>query len=396
MPEQHSTKIGGSSAARVIACPGSLPRSAKIPDGPSSEYAREGTALHTCMELLLTEQETLATVAGVFIEVEGIDVEITEDHVEERLRPALELFNAFLDDLEKRTGAVAEFELEQRVGFTGNLEGCFGTADVIGRCGDVAFVLDWKFGQGVGVKAENNIQLQFYAGAAMETADTADLFEGVSDICLAIVQPSCREVQPLQMAWVTPAVLSELRVDLVEALALTELGDAAPLETGAHCKWCPVQPICPKHFNMAAEAVEKGVPDDAWDPEELAESLELADEVEGWIKAVREFAHARLEDGREVPGWKLVLKRASRRWADVEALEDWARENRLLKVFFPRKPIGIGEADKVVKKRKLAIPDRLIVSSSTGTTIAKADDKRPGVTNAVEDLARIAKNAGLV
>ena len=395
MPEEHSTKIGGSSAARVIACPGSLPRSAKIPDS-TSEYAREGSALHVCMELLLTEQETLGSLPGVCIEVDGVDVEITQEHVEDRLQPAMDLFDEFLDEIEKRTDAVAEFELEQKVGFTGNLDGCWGTADVIGRCGPVAFVLDWKFGQGVGVKAENNIQLQFYAGAALETSTTADLFDGATDVCLAIVQPSCREVKPLQMAWITPGVLSELRDDLVKALALTELGDEAPLDTGPHCKWCPVKPMCPKHFNLAADAVEKGLPDDAWDPAELAESLELADEVEGWAKAVREFAHERLEDGREVPGWKLVLKRASRRWADTTALEDWARENRMLKVFFPRKPIGIGEADKVVKRKKLDLPDRLIVSSSTGTTIARADDKRPGVTNAIEDLARIAKNAGLV
>jgi len=41
--------------------------------------------------------------------------------------------------------------------------------------------------------------------------------------------------------------------------------------------------------------------------------------------------------------------------------------------------ISPAQAEKVLKKRKLALPDDLVVSVSSGTTLASADDPRPAV-----------------
>jgi hypothetical protein len=41
----HSTIVGGSTASRVINCPGSVALVAKMPPRPSSSYADEGTLL---------------------------------------------------------------------------------------------------------------------------------------------------------------------------------------------------------------------------------------------------------------------------------------------------------------------------------------------------------------
>ncbi len=43
---QHSSIVGGSTAKRVINCPGSVALVAKMPPKPSSKYADEGTLLH--------------------------------------------------------------------------------------------------------------------------------------------------------------------------------------------------------------------------------------------------------------------------------------------------------------------------------------------------------------
>ena len=43
---QHSRIVGGSTAKRVIACPGSVALVDKMPPQPSSSYANEGTLLH--------------------------------------------------------------------------------------------------------------------------------------------------------------------------------------------------------------------------------------------------------------------------------------------------------------------------------------------------------------
>ena len=42
----HSTIVGGSTAKRVMQCPGSVALVQKIPPAPSSSYADEGTLLH--------------------------------------------------------------------------------------------------------------------------------------------------------------------------------------------------------------------------------------------------------------------------------------------------------------------------------------------------------------
>ena len=52
---QHSKVVGGSTAKRVINCPGSVALVAKMPPQASSKYADEGTMLHGCMEDLLAD-----------------------------------------------------------------------------------------------------------------------------------------------------------------------------------------------------------------------------------------------------------------------------------------------------------------------------------------------------
>ena len=50
---QHSTIVGGSTAKRVIACPGSVKLVQQMPVKPSSKYADEGTLLHNAIADIL-------------------------------------------------------------------------------------------------------------------------------------------------------------------------------------------------------------------------------------------------------------------------------------------------------------------------------------------------------
>ena len=52
MPEFHS-EIGGSNAARVLACPASVRLSRGVPDAEGSHAAQEGTTLHAAALTLL-------------------------------------------------------------------------------------------------------------------------------------------------------------------------------------------------------------------------------------------------------------------------------------------------------------------------------------------------------
>jgi hypothetical protein len=243
---EHSDSIGGSSAGRAIACPASVRLARKYPN-KSSEYAEEGTALHWCMEQLLENDDLLPESLEGCTAPNGIT--ITADHVDEKLAPALEAFNKLCDEL-----GITEFDIEARVAFTGNLEGCFGTTDVLGRGAAGTLVLDWKFGSGVMVSPIENQQAMFYAAAAAETPQVADLID--DEITIAIVQP------PEAKTWrTTRARLEEFREQLEAAHRLSQ-EEQAPMAAGSHCRWCPAKPECPEHLEAARHAVVEPIVDE--------------------------------------------------------------------------------------------------------------------------------------
>ena len=53
---QHSNIVGGSTAKRVINCPGSVRLVQKMPPQPSSKYADQGTLLHNAMDAILSSR----------------------------------------------------------------------------------------------------------------------------------------------------------------------------------------------------------------------------------------------------------------------------------------------------------------------------------------------------
>lgn len=379
---EHSNKIGGSSAARAIACPGSIPLSAKVPR-KTSEFAAVGTALHNCMEQLLENPDMeISSLLGTKQTVDGYEIEITQELIDNKITPALKSFDHFLDDLESIGGGEADFAIEARVEWGVPLIGCFGTADVVGRAGDTAFVLDWKFGDGVMVDAADNKQLMFYAGAAAESKGTAHYFEDVKRIWIAIVQPTDR-ADNMAYAEVTFKELDVLRNELVQAIANSSKGLEA-MKLGDHCRWCPAKPNCPLMHNAAADAVDSGV-----NLAHLEEDLRLASDLESWITAVRKLAHETMDAGTDVPGWKLVAKRAMRKWKDVDALKKWARKHGSVKKLFKETCVTPAAAAKIID-----VPEEFIIKQSSGTTIAPESDKRPAV-HSTAGIGKIAEMAGI-
>ena len=82
---KHSNVVGGSTAKRVIGCPGSVALCAKMPPKPRSKSADEGTLLHNVMDLILTTNQTPESFAGM--EYEGI--KLTQELIDEKVYPAV-------------------------------------------------------------------------------------------------------------------------------------------------------------------------------------------------------------------------------------------------------------------------------------------------------------------
>jgi len=358
---KHSSIVGGSTASRVINCPASVALCAKMPPKPSSKYADEGTLLHNAIaEILEHPLDPPESIIGFKYK----ELEVTQDLYDDKIVPALKSLAEVDPDFEMN------YTVESEVDFGEFLPGVFGSADLIGRMGDKAIVLDWKFGSGVIVNATENYQGMFYAAAAMRTNTTKWAFEGATEIEIIIVQP------PEMRRWVTtPERIKEFEQQLARAVKEAEKSDAE-LKSGSHCRWCAAKPVCPAMTGAVARSTQLALKE--LEPEKIAVYLEQADILEDWIKGLRELAHQMLESDIRVPGYKLVAKRAIRQWADENLAADLL-ENNGVEPYKAPELISPAQAEKELKKLKIPLPQDLVIAVSSGSTLVEESDPRPAV-----------------
>ena len=363
----HSNIVGGSTAKRVIACPASVALVAKMPPKPSSEHADRGTLLHNIIAEVLCSNAPVESFIGYLYK----EQKLTEELIADKLRPALDALDEIDPDRKM------DYEVETRVGFGDFLPNVFGSTDLLGRIGTRAIVLDWKFGDGVMVEAEENPQLMFYAAAAMRTDKVKWVFDGAQEIELVIVQP------PFIRRWVTTrARIEQFERELAQAVKVSSWPDA-PMQAGDHCRWCAAKPICPNMTGAVERALKQQIVE--LDAPKLAEYLKQADILEGWIKDLRALAFQVLESGSPMPGYKLVAKRATRQWVDEKQAAQFLT-NALIEPYKELEVISPAQAEKLLKKIKTELPDELIQKVSSGTTMAEESDSRPAVLQIGQQL----------
>jgi hypothetical protein len=332
-----------------------------MPPKPSSTFADRGTLLHDAISQIL---DTNADV----INMKYNDHILTQELYDEKIVPAL----AFLDEI--NVDGSLEYVVESRVRFGDLLPGVFGSADLLGRIGDRAIVLDWKFGDGVVVDAVENEQGMFYAAAAMHTSGVEWVFKDADEIEIIIVQP------PVMRRWVTtPARIKQFEAELVAAVKQSQKNDAA-FNAGDHCRWCAAKPVCPKMTGEVDRFMKTSL--QTIDATQIGHYLQQADQIEDFIKSVREMAFTMLENDVPVSGYKLVAKRGTRQWANeddaIKFLGDKAFESKL---------ISVAQAEKLVGKKNF--PQELAVSVSSGNTLANEDDPRPAILNLSKVLSKL-------
>lgn len=361
-------KLSPSSAERWIVCPGSVVLSEGMPERTSA-FAEEGTQAHALAEMLLTMTPgEMDTPAGMLD-----NVMVYVDHIR---------------------GILAEHPdavlmVEQRVKVNDLV---YGTADAVIWIPSLQLliIVDLKYGAGVAVEAIS-LQLKIYALAALLTFGYK-----AKRVSATIVQPRCPHTDgPIRTAVYETADLIDFHADLEDAVARVtaasliykggELAKAkawfdeehlTPSDKG--CKWCLAAPKCPALKSKAQEVAKKvfapGLP---YDPKELAEVLEFLPILEGWAKNTREFAYGEAEKGHAIPNWKLVEKRASRKWRDETAAA--SALNAAGVDCWEKKLITPAVAEKALLKEQRGLLDELTVKESSGHTLVHESDKRPAI-----------------
>ena len=373
----HSKIVGGSTASRVIHCPGSVALVAKMPEQEGSSYANEGSLLHEAIAVVLDTACPPEDMVG--FEAHGLT--LTEDLLDRKLQVALDLLHDYDPE------AKLEYITEATVDFGDLLPGVFGSSDIVGRLNGRAVILDWKFGDGVMVEAEENMQLMFYAAAAMRTASCQWAFDGVTEVECVIIQP------PYIRTWTTTVDrIRKFERQLTRAVASSAIPNA-PLNLGDHCRWCTAKPVCPLksgQLDRARLAAMKEI-----DVGKLTEYLAAADAVEDFIKSCRALAHDMLEKGVPVPGYKLVAKRATRHWADPTTAKARLLELGLTETDVTKTELlSVAQSEKVLKKHKIELPADMVVAVSSGSTMTVETDPRPPVVQIGKQLAAALSKLG--
>lgn len=377
---KHLT-VGGSTAARTLACPGWIEKSKGITPRPAGQAAIDGSMHHEVMELCQKTGTEPNDHAGLVYTENGF----ARIFIEEDFDLAYSAFNATNALLEEMD--IDELEIEPFVQYEVDEVG--GSTDLLGLSADRKTILslDYKFGRSP-VKAKNNAQLLFYPMCARRDSKTEDMFKDAETLELVIIQPQSRTVVD---RWSCPIKeLDAFEKKFVAALRKIQSGKALTV-AGPHCNYCPSAPYCDTKLKQTRQA-------SLIDPKnhaDLAKAASLLEQVEQWVKDVKEELYLQLSNGVDVEGWKIIEKRASRKWLDADAalaalLAAGIEKGDLTDT----KMLTAPQVEAMLKKKKVEFDlDAHITKISSGTTLAPASHKSDAVvvTEVVGHLAEIMK-----
>jgi len=373
MASNGHAKLSPSSAERWMTCPGSVILSDGMPES-TSEYADEGTHAHAFAErwlLMHFAQHGQSPFIGA---------------------PDQEMANyvkLYVDECIRLAPKGAKVYVEKQVAVS---EDVYGTADFISWRPDTStiYVRDLKYGAGVAVSVERNIQLRIYALATLITMKLP-----ANQINIGIVQPRYDHPDGLiRSVDFDVADLLDLHADVQDAVDRVAMAAQAkgsktwddnflmPSEKG--CRWCLAAPKpCPALLRKS-QALAKQVfaPDLAYDPKTLAQTLDFLPILEGWIKNTREFAYGEAEKGKEIPDYKLVEKLAVRKWKDDTDRTKLATALgvSVTDILKPAELLGIGDMEKLAPgknaKERASVLEPFVKKESSGHTLVHVSDKR--------------------
>ena len=362
--------LGASKAELWLNCPGSATANSQY-EREESAYAAEGTAAHEVAQTVL--ESCLRCGFNVDGYEEGTDLNGKPEVTLEMMECA-QGYCEYIQELMPPGGTVL---VEQRLDYSTWVPGGFGTADCIVIAPDVITVVDYKYGKGVAVSAEDNPQMKLYALGVIQSFDCVYDF---STVRMAIYQPRMNNVSEYTL---TVAELLDWAKNVVAPVAAKAYEGSEEYHAGPWCqKFCQHAGRCRALTVYCSDFVRThggltAVPHLA--PEEYLEIFQAKPLIETWLKKTLAAATDSILAGNPVEGLKVVEGRSSRKWADPEAVEQFMQTEEYDQDAYmePAKLMTPAALEKSLGKKKVAelLGDR-IVKSPGNPTLVLASDKR--------------------
>jgi len=374
--------LAASAAHRWLVCTPSARLEATLPETPST-YAEEGTLAHEVAALVMrkyfVEPMSQRSFNNRLKKLRGHELYQDEvlRHAETYLDYAKQIYMAY--DTSPYTAIEVRLDLAEYVP-----EG-FGTADCIIIGGTTLHVIDYKYGKGVPVSAEQNPQMMLYALGAL--AKYSMLYD-ITAVKMAIVQPRLDTISE----WGISAFdLRDWGKTYVKPRAQLAWNGEGEYVAGDHCRFCRAKSTCRARtdFYMALEDFGQIKPP-LISNQEVGEVLKRAEGLAAWLDDLKQYALAECLKGNEIPGWKAVEGRAVRQWTDMEAAFEALKAAGIDEaMLYERKPLTLAATEKLLGKPRFNELVSTYVTTPPGKpALVQASDKRPAITRpgAVSDF----------
>lgn len=381
--ERDHALLGPSNAYQWAACPPSARLSEGLPD-TGSEAAKEGTLAHELAELKLRNyfhsvdfgKRKLAAAVKKLKENPLWDDEMmgyTDDYMDYVKAAALSF------------PAEPTVAIEKKVDISEYVPECFGTADCLLIGGGVIHVIDFKYGKSPSgrVEAENNLQMQLYALGAWTASR---MLYRVDRIRMSIVQPRLPDGIT---EWEIPLEkLLETGEWIRERALMAWKGEGEYHPDEKTCRFCRAKGRCraraEKNIELAF-APAKGKLPPLISNEEMGKYLLQGQDVAKWLSDLQDCALRECLAGHEVPGWKAVEGRSTRKWTDMDAAFGRLIESGInAAVLWERKPVTLAQIEKIVGKKDFAeCVGEYVVKETGKPALVQESDNRPAITNRV-------------
>lgn len=377
MPPNTHAILSPSSANRWLHCTRSARLELEFSDKESGAAA-EGTAAHALCEhkvkKALKQRSRRPTSEYDSDEMEEL-TDAYRDYILEQLTQ------------ERQTCPDAQIFVETRLDLTTYVPGSFGTCDCLIVSDEKLHIIDFKYGQGVLVDAEENPQMKLYALGAL------DIYDGLYDfkeVVMTIFQPRRENVS----TW-TESVEELRRWAEEELKPKAELANAGEGEfcSGDWCLFCKAAVKCRARAKEKLELAKQefSLPPIITD-EEIEEILPKLADLTKWANDILAYAtDAALNHGKSWKGFKMVEGRSNRRYSDEDAVIKAAKDAGYTDIF-RTSLITLTEMEKLMGKKKFKeILGGLVIKPQGKPALVPDTDKRPAITgnDAKSDFKKI-------
>lgn len=373
--------LSASSSHRWMNCPPSA-RLCETYEDKGSGYAAEGTDAHTLCEYKLrcALGEDMSEVA---------DIRDNLDFYSDEMEECATGYAAYILELietAKQTCTDPKVLIEQKLDFSRYVEEGFGTGDCVVIADGTLHIVDYKHGQGVLVKSEDNPQMKLYA------LGTLEIFDGIYDIdevSMTIYQPRRDNVSTQTVSKESLQKWAEEVLKPAAELAYAGDGD---FKCGDWCQFCKAKHECRKRAeaNMELAKYDFKLPP-LLEDDEVEDILGKIDALVSWASDIREYALQAALGGKEWDGFKLVEGRSNRKYINDEAVAQTVEQAGYDP--YEHKVMGITAMEKTLGKAKFAeLLGSLVEKPQGKPTLVPASDKRPAINNAKHDFMEVNDN----